>query len=164
MSYPAYGSPGPEDRRPEPMGQPLLPVTEMPPRPPAPGGRVGRAYGVGVRQESRSGSNNVNLSVTVLEFRLAEPGNPQPLDVLMRGRSLSGTVRDGDWIELTGPPDATNRWNVGQVQNLTTGSTVVVLGGRPNKVATVIALVLLGALLLVFLLVVIGVLTAMGGR
>lgn len=158
MSFPAYGSPGPDDRRPEPTGQPLLPASELPPRPPAPGGRVGRAYGVGLRQESRSNSNNVNLSVTVLEFRLAEPGNPQPLDVLMRGRSLSGTVRDGDWIELAGPPDATNRWNVAKVQNLTTGSTVVAIGGRPNKVVTVVVLALMAAMVLFFVLLVVGLL------
>jgi len=105
----------------------------------------------------------VNLSLTVLEFRLAEPGNPQPLDVLMRGRSLSGTVRDGDWIELAGPPDVTNRWDVAKVQNLTTGSTVVAFGGRPSKVATVIGLVFLGVLLLFVLLLVIGFLASTGG-
>ena len=158
MSFSPYGSPAPEDRRPEPLGQPLLPVSELPPRPPSPGGRVGRAYGVTVRQESQHGSNSANLALTVLELRLAEPGNPQPLDVLMRGRSLSGTVRDGDWIELAGPPDATNRWNVAEVQNLTTGSTVVVLGGRPNTVVTVVALCLMAVMILVFVLVVVGVL------
>ncbi|SDV01392.1 hypothetical protein SAMN04488544_3471 [Microlunatus sagamiharensis] len=156
MSFSPYGSPGPEDRRPEPAGQPLLPVSELPPRPVSPGARAGRAYGVLVRQESQVGSNQQTLGLTVLEFRLAEPGNPQPLDVLMRGRSLSGTVRDGDWIELAGPADATNRWNVATVQNLTTGSTVVVVGGRPNKVVTAVVLSLVGVLMLGVVLLMIG--------
>ena len=179
MSFPAYGSPGADDRRPEPLGQPFgppagqpfgpptdqppLPAQELPPRPPAPGGRVGRAYGVQVRQESQYSSNNANLSLTVLEFRLAEPGNPQPLDVLMRGRSLSGTVRDGDWVEVAGTPDATNRWNVAKVANLTTGSTVVVLGGRPNRAVQVVLLVFLGVVLLLGVLFFVGVLASLSG-
>ncbi|SEP82424.1 hypothetical protein [Microlunatus flavus] len=163
MSQPPYGYGPSDDRRPEPGGPPLpLPLTEQPPRMPAPGARVGRAYGVQVRQESQYASNNAHVSLTVLEFRLAEPGNPQPLDVLMRGRSLSGTVRDGDWVEVAGPPDATNRWNLQKLQNLTTGSTVVVTGGRTSKVAAVIGLTILGAMLLVFVVVLVGVLTAMG--
>lgn len=158
MSFSPYGAAGPDDRRPEPGGPPTnLPAYELPPRPPSPGARVGRAYGVQVRQESQYSSNNAHLTLTVLEFRLAEPGNPQPLDVLLRGRSLSGTVRDGDWVEVAGPPDATNRWNLDKVQNLTTGSTVVVLGGRRSKAATVVVLVFLTIVLLVFVLVVIGV-------
>lgn len=44
------------------------------------------------------------------------------------------------------------------MQNLTTGSTVVVLGGRPNKVVTVVALCLMAVMILVFVLVVVGVL------
>lgn len=166
MNYPAYGSPGPDDRHPEPSGQgygapaghPLLPVQELPPRPPAPGGRVGRAYGVGVRQESQYSSNNASLSLTVLEFRLAEPGNPQPLDVLMRGRSLSGTVRDGDWVELSGKPDVTNRWNVAQVANLTTGSAVVVMGGRRRAAAALVVTLALMLVLLGFVVVAVAVL------
>jgi hypothetical protein len=165
MSFSPYGSTpgsgGPDDRRPEPLGAPgHLPAGELPPRPPAPGARVGRAYGVQVRQESQYSSNNANLSMTVLEFRLAEPGNPQPLDVLMRGRSLSGTVRDGDWVELAGPPDATNRWNVGKVANLTTGATVVVLGGR-SKAATVVVAITLVVVMIVVLVVVVGVIAAL---
>lgn len=161
MSFSPYGAPGPDDRRPEPVGPPSnLPASELPPRPPSPGARVGRAYGAQVRQESQYSSNNTNLSLTVLEFRLAEPGNPQPLDVLMRGRSLSGTVRDGDWVELVGPPDVTNRWNVDKVQNLTTGSTVVVMGGRRSKAATVVMLVFLAIVLLVFVAIMIGVLAS----
>ena len=161
MSFSPYGSvpgsDGPEDRRPEPGGPPLnLPANELPPRPPSPGARVGRAYGVQVRQESQYSSNNANLSLTVLEFRLAEPGNPQPLDVLLRGRSLSGTVRDGDWVEVAGPPDVTNRWNLDKVANLTTGSTVVVMGGRRSKVAVVVALVIMAIMLLFFALLLIG--------
>lgn len=47
----------------------------------------------------------------------------------LRGRSLAGTVRDGDWVEVAGPPNALGRWDVATVQNLTTPSTVLVMGG-----------------------------------
>ena len=163
MSFSPYGSGAPDDRRPEPFGQAAVPAGELPPRPPSPGARIGRAYGAQVRQESQYSSNNANLSMTVLEFRLAEPGNPQPLDVLMRGRSLSGTVRDGDWVELAGPPDATNRWNVAKVANLTTGSVVVVMGGRRSKAATVVILTVLTVGLLFLVLVIIGVIAGLAG-
>ena len=83
-----------------------------------------------MRQESQYAGNNVTYGVTVLAFRLMEPGTPQPLDVQLRGRSLTGTVREGDWVEVAGPPDATGRWDVQRLQNLTTASTVIVMGGR----------------------------------
>lgn len=160
MSYPPSTPAGPDDRGYEPGGYPV-PTSELPPRPPAPGARVGRASGVEVRQESQYASSNATMSLTVLAFRLTEPGNPQPLDVLLRGRSLSGTVREGDWIEVAGPPDPTGRWNVDRVQNLTTGSTVVIMGGRRSKAATVVVAVVLSLLVLLLLLFVIGFIVAM---
>ena len=156
MSYPPNAPYGPEDRRHEPAGYPAS-MGEQPPRPPRPGARVGRATAVEVRQEAQYAGNNQTFGLTVLAFRLQEPGNPQPLDVMMRGRSLSGTVRDGDWVELAGPPDATGRWDLAEVQNLTTASTVVVVGGRRSKAATVAVWVVLGVFLLVALLIFVGV-------
>ena len=117
--------------------------------------------GVSVRQEAQRQSSSTTLGLTVLELRLLEPGNPRPLDVLLRGRSLSGTVRDGDWVEVAGPPDATGRWNVAKVQNLTTGAIVFVMGGRPSKAATAVGLAFLCFIALVFLLVVVGVITSL---
>ncbi|GAA3566414.1 hypothetical protein GCM10022197_22890 [Microlunatus spumicola] len=165
MSQPPSGPDGPQDRGYEPAGYApggyLVPNGDQPPRPPAPGARLGRVSGVSVRQEALRQSSSTTLGLTVLELRLLEPGSPRPLDVVLRGRSLSGTVRDGDWVEVAGPPDATGRWNVAKVQNLTTGATVVVMGGRPSKAATVVGLVLLGLMLLVVLLVVVGVVTSL---
>lgn len=146
---------GPQDRGYEPTGYPAA-TGDYPPRPPSPGSRVGRASGVEVRQESQPNASSTAYGLTVLAFRLQEPGNPQPLDVQLRGRSLSGTVRDGDWVEVAGTPNAMGRWDVAKVQNLTTGSTVVVMGGRPSKAGTVVVLVFVGVIVLVVLLVVIG--------
>ena len=160
MSYPPSVPDGPQDRGFEPGGY-LVPGGEQPPRPPAPGARIGRVSGVSVRQEAQRQSSSTTLGLTVLELRLLEPGNPRPLDVLLRGRSLSGTVRDGDWVEVAGPPDATGRWNVARVQNLTTGATVVVMGGRPSRAATVVGVVLLSVMAVVVLLVVVGVVTSL---
>lgn len=147
MSYPPNPA-APGDRRYEPGGYPA-PMGGLPPRPPAPGTRVGRASGVEMRQELWPGTENRSYSLSVLAFRLLEPGNPQPLDVQLRGRSLSGTVRDGDWVEVAGPPDALGRWDVSKVQNLTTGSTVIMMGVRRNKAAVIVALVVISVFMLI---------------
>lgn len=146
---------GPPDRGYEPMGYPV-PVGGLPPRPPGPGARVGRVSGVEVRQETQHVSENAALTLTVLAFRLLEPGNPQPVDVQLRGRSLSGTVREGDWVEVAGPPDAAGRWDVATVANLTTGATVLVKGGRRSRAGTVVLLVLVCVVALVLVLVAAG--------
>lgn len=59
-------------------------------------------------------------------------------------------------MEVAGPPDATGRWDLARVQNLTTASTVFVVGGRRSKAGTVVALVFLGLIVLVGLLIVVG--------
>jgi hypothetical protein len=156
MSYPPSGADRPQDRGYEPGGY-LVPHGEQPPRPPAPGTRLGRANGVELRQETQYTGNNATYGMTVLAFRLVEPGSPQPLDVQLRGRTLSGTVREGDWVEVAGPPDATGRWDLTKVANLTTGATVVVVGGRRSKAATVVLVVFLSIILVVFGLIVVGV-------
>lgn len=162
MSFPLDGpyGPVPEGRGFEPGGY-VVPTGDLPPRPPSPGARLGRANGVEVRRESQHASSNAVSELTVLAFRLLEPGNPQPLDVLMRGRSLSGTVRDGDWVEVAGPANDAGRWNVAKVQNLTTGSTVLVMGGRGSKATTVVVLVVLAILTLLILLFVVGVVVSL---
>ena len=160
MSHPPSIPDGPQDRGYEPAGYPA-PTGDYPPRPPSPGARVGRASGAEVRQESQSNASSTAYGLTVLAFRLLEPGNPQPLDVQLRGRSLSGTVQDGDWVEVAGTPNALGRWDVAKVQNLTTGSTVLVMGGRPSKAATIVLLGFLGVVVLVVLLVVIGFVVSM---
>ncbi len=150
MSYPSSPA-GPDDRGSEPHGYPV-PLGDLPPRPPVPGARIGRASGVELRQELLPGGDSTAYSATVLAFRLLEPGNPQPLDVELRGRSLNGTVREGDWIEVAGPPDALGRWSKAKLVNLTTGATVVMMGGR-SKVGTVVGLVVLSVVALIVLLI-----------
>lgn len=151
MSYPSSPA-GPDDRGYEPGGYPM-PTGGLPPRPPTPGTRIGRVSGAELRQELRPGADTSAYSLTVLAFRLLEPGNPQPLDVQLRGRSLSGTVRDGDWVEVAGPPDALGRWDVAKIANLTTGSTVTMMGGRRSKAATVVGIVGLSVIALVVVLI-----------
>jgi hypothetical protein len=151
MSYPSNPA-GPDDRGYEPGGLPV-PMGDLPPRPPTPGTRIGRVSGAELRQELRPGTDSSAYSLTVLAFRLLEPGNPQPLDVQLRGRSLSGTVRDGDWVEVAGPPDAMGRWDVAKVANLTTGSTVIMMGGRRSKAAAVVAIVVFSVIALVVVLI-----------
>ena len=151
---------GAPDRGYEPTGYPV-PTGGLPPRPPGPGARIGRASGVELRQEAQRVSENAAFTLTVLAFRLFEPGNPQPLDVQLRGRSLAGTVREGDWIEVTGPPDAAGRWDVASVANLTTGATVLVAGGRRSRAATVVVAVLVCVIALVVVLIAVGVIAAL---
>ena len=75
----------------------------------------------------------------------------------LRGRSLSGTVREGDWVEVAGPPNLAGRWDVAKVANLTTGATVFVIGGRRSKAATAVTFVVLGLVTLLVVLFAIGV-------
>ena len=151
---------GPPDRGYEPNGYPV-PVGDLPPRPPSPGARIGRASGVEVRQEAQRVSENAAFTITVLAFRLLEPGNPQPLDVQLRGRTLTGTVREGDWVEVAGPPDALGRYDVAKVTNLTTGATVLVMGGRRSKAAATVMVVLVCVIALVVVLFALGVVVSL---
>jgi hypothetical protein len=72
-------------------------------------------------------------------------------------------VRDGDWLEVAGPPDSLGRWDVSKVANLTTGSTVIMVGGRRSKAALVATMVVLGVGVLLILLVGVGVVVALAG-
>jgi hypothetical protein len=94
------------------------------PREAAPGHRLGRAAGVQTRVESQGDFS----SETILTVRLVEPGSPRPLEVELRGRTLAGTVRDGDWVEVTGEPGRSGRLEVPAVTNVTTGAEVQAVG------------------------------------
>ena len=103
------------------------PAPTAPPRPPAPGHLVGQAEGVSVRTES---DPHVSARlVTVLGFRLRTPGRP-PLEVELRGISLTGAVRDGDWVEVPDRRGTNGMFTVPSVTNLTTGLPVSVKGVR----------------------------------
>ena len=104
-----------------------VPVPTAPPRPPAPGHLVGQAEGVTVRTESDPYVST--RLITILGFRLRVPGRV-PLEVELRGLSLSGAVRDGDWVEVADRPGPTGMFTVSAVTNLTTGLPVTVTGVR----------------------------------
>jgi len=91
------------------------------PRPASPGHRVGRAEGVSTRVE---GQGSEHASQSVLGFRLVDPGTGRPAEVELRGRTISGTVREGDWVEVAGEPGRSGRLEPRKVTNLTTGSEV----------------------------------------
>jgi hypothetical protein len=121
---------------------PGVPAPSSPPRPPTPGHLVGQAEGVTVRSESDP--HVQGRLVTVLGFRLQLPGHP-PREVELRGLSLTGAVRDSDWVEVPNRPGPNGTFSVPSVTNLTTGLPVSVKSPRRvgGAVAVVLALVLL---------------------
>jgi hypothetical protein len=98
---------------------------------PAPTGIAGRVYDVQQRAEQGDASPWV-----VLTFRLArwnQDQTPAPhVDVEMRGPSLRGSVRHGDWVQLPSGHDP-NR-PVDRLTNLTTGQQVEMRGRRAQGV------------------------------
>ena len=134
--YPPY-EPGPD-----------LPATR-PPRPAAPGHRLGRAVGVTTRVEGRGSES---ASQTVLAFRLVDPQTSAPTEVELRGRTIAGTVRDGDWVEVAGEPGRSGRLEPLRVTNLTTRSEVSSAGSPRSPAGRVLAV-----LFILFFLVVLGV-------
>jgi len=122
--------------------------SEQPPRPASAGHRVGRAEGVSTRVEGRGSQY---ASVTVLGFRLVDPQTGRPAEVELRGRSISGTVREGDWVEVAGEPARSGRLEPSRVTNLTTGSEVGAAGDTRGPLAKTLAV-----LIVLFFLVVLG--------
>lgn len=136
---------------------PGLPATR-PPRPAATGCRLGRADGVTTRVESHGSTTS---SETILAFRLVEPGSARPLEVELRGRSLAGTVRDGDWVEAAGEPGRSGRLEVARVTNVTTGAEVTALGSSTTagaKAFKIIFLIIFVAIVIAFVVVLAGIL------
>ena len=93
-------------------------------------------------------------SETVLAFRLVDPASGELSEVELRGSSIAGTVRDGDWVEVTGEPAHSGRLELVRVHNLTTRSDVVATGGRRSAAGRLVAVLFV----LFFLLVLVGVL------
>jgi hypothetical protein len=131
-----------------------VPAQPQPPRLPTPGHLVGQAEGVSVRSESDP--YVAARLVTVLGFRLRPAGRP-PVEVELRGLSLSGAVRDGDWVEVLDQPGTNGIFSVPSVTNLTTGLPVSVKGTRrPGRVFAVVLVLFV----LVVLIGIVGMLTA----
>lgn len=76
------------------------------------------------------------------------------------GAVRSPHVRDGDWLKVAGPPEALGRWDVSRLANLTTGSTVIMMGGH-SRAATVATLIALGVAVLLLLLIGVSVVVAL---
>jgi hypothetical protein len=139
--------------------EPRLPVT-LPPRPAGPGQRVGRAQGVQTRVEGRGRDTS---SETVTTFRILDADGGQPAEVELRGRTLSGTVQEGDWVELANQRAKSGRYEVDRLTNLTTGSEVASPRGLP-KAAQVILLVVFAIIFLTVLgFIIVGVMTMNSG-
>jgi hypothetical protein len=101
---------------------------------------MGRAEGVTMRVESRGSTTS---SVTVLGFRLVDPQTSRPTEVELRGLSIAGTVRDGDWVEVAGEPARSGRLEPLRVTNVTTGSEVSAVGSSRSPAARVLAVVII---------------------
>ena len=141
--------------------RPDLPVS-YPPRAAAAGHRVGRVQGVTTRVES---PGSTVASQTVLAFRLVEHGSAQPREVELRGRSIAGTLQDGDWVEVAGEPGRSGRLEPERVTNLTTGSEVTALGSASSRAGRFTKAAFLVFFLLVLLaMVVLGFLAFQGFR
>jgi hypothetical protein len=117
--------------------QPRLPVSQ-PPRYATPGHRIGRAQGVQTRVE---GHGRDAGSETVLTFRLLDADGGRPADVELRSRSLSGTVQEGDWVEVVDRKAPSGRYQVAQLSNLTTGAVVETARGVAKGVRVLLAVV-----------------------
>ena len=74
-----------------------------------------------------------------MAFRLVDASTGQPTEVELRGRSIVGTVRDGDWVEVPGPVGRSGRLEPLTVHNLTTRSKVVARGSSRSPAARVVA-------------------------
>jgi hypothetical protein len=117
--------------------EPRLPAAR-PPRAPGPGQRLGRAQGVQTRVE---GHGRETSSETVLTFRILDADGGQPAEVELRGRTLSGSVQEGDWVELLDRRATSGRYEVDRLTNLTTGSEVTTPKGLPKTVGIVFLVV-----------------------
>ena len=91
-----------------------------PPRVARPGHLIGRATSVQTRQEQRG----EHQTRTVLSIRL-EAGSPaRPVDLELRGATISGSVHVGDWVEFSTTGDQKGSYAVRELANLTTGARV----------------------------------------
>lgn len=67
----------------------------------------------------------------------------RPLEVELRGSSLAGTVRDGDWVEVAGEVGRSGRLEVAKVTNVTTGSEVTAIGSSSTAGAKAFKIIFL---------------------
>lgn len=114
-----------------------------PPRPAAPGHLVGQAKSVQIRQEILG----EDLSQTVLSIRVDTGPQARPVDVELRGTTVSGSVREGDWIEFPIARVESGRYSVRQIANLSTSAQVEADAAVRTPQARIVRLIFLLVLL-----------------
>ena len=119
--------PYPIERRPEP------------PRPALPGHLVGLAKSVQIRQENLG----EHSSETVLSIRLDVGSGSRPVEVELRGTTVSGSVHEGDWIEISTAQVKAGRYTVREIANLSTGAQVEADAATRTPQAKIIRLLFL---------------------
>jgi hypothetical protein len=87
----------------------------------------------------------------VLTFRILDGDGGYPAEVELRSRSLSGSVQEGDWVELVDQRAKSGRYQVDRLTNLTTGAVVETAPGLPKGVRVVLV-----TLFVLFFLAVVG--------
>ena len=95
-------------------------------------------------------------TVTVMTFRIVGFEGGQPAEVEIRGRTLAGTVHDGDWVELLDQRAGSGRYEVARFTNLTTGSQVASYGQKSKAGALILVLLLVLVLVVIFIIIVVG--------
>ncbi len=113
--------------------------------------RIGMAYAVQLRTdpEPRSSTSRKTPALqSVLSFRLRRvgPGGEllPPVAVEMRGARVSGTITDGDLVQLPKTAPHGGALKLAAVTNLTTGSPVSSGTPRATRILTAIVAILLG--------------------
>jgi hypothetical protein len=142
----------------------LSPSSPPPPRSPPPGpspaspppdaavsagGIVGRARAIQLRsQQDLWLGRGVLERLTFRVERTDEAGNLlPPIPVEIRGARISGTISEGDWVEVRGRRRRDGTVRATRIQNLTTSETI-----RARNVLRWVALALVGLFVIAFLL------------
>ena len=102
------------------------------------------------------GRGNSTSTVTVLTFRIEDPDGGQPAEVELRGPTLAGSVRDGDWLDLVDQRVKSGRYELDRVINLTTGSEVSVAGIVPKSVSRIFLTVFILVFVTVLIIIIVG--------
>jgi hypothetical protein len=91
-----------------------------------------------------------------MTFRIVSPEGGQPAEVEIRGRTLTGGVQDGDWVEVLDQRAKSGRYEVARLTNLTTGSVVATNGSKSRAGAVVLVLLLVLVLVVIFVILIAG--------
>ncbi|WP_152362209.1 hypothetical protein [Microlunatus speluncae] len=119
---------------------------------------IGRAEAVTVVSlpgQAGAGGSTEWPGTTTLTFRIRRPDESW-VEVVVRGLSIDGTVREGDQIQVPDRLDRNGRIEVAGLLNLTTGATIRAVGS-PTGAGTSVIRVLFMAIVSVLVILLIGV-------